>query len=105
MRLAVLPAEKENDNGLMLREALMEFEMFLPATFDVCAGEESDHWTWTSTAGATHRLDYIALSENFHNNDVKAYVETSVDLATVRPDHRLVVCDFTVSQGQGGKWV
>ena len=29
--------EKENDNGLMLREALMEFDMFLRATFGVCA--------------------------------------------------------------------
>ena len=56
------------------------------------------------TAATTHRLDYVALSEKFRNNDVKAYVETSVDLATVRPDHRLVVCDFTVSQGQSGKW-
>ena len=99
-----LAAEKENDNGLMLREALMELEMFLPATFGDCAGGESEQWTWTSTVGTTHRLDYIALSEKFRNNDVKAYVETSVDLATVRPDHRLVVCDFTVSQGQGGKW-
>ena len=102
--IGCLAAEKENDNGLMLREALMEFEMFLPATFVDGAGEENDQWTWTSTVGTTHRLDYIALSEKFRNSDVKAYVETSVDLATVRPDHRLVVSEFTVSQGQGGNW-
>ena len=36
-----MAAEKENDNGLMLREASMELEMFLPATFGVCAGGES----------------------------------------------------------------
>ena len=52
----------------------------------------------------THRLDYVALSEKFRSNDVKAYVETSADLATVRPDHRLAVCDLTVSQGQSGMW-
>ena len=97
-------AEKENDNGLMLREALMDFEMFLSATFGVGVEGENDQWTWTSSVGTTHRLDYVALSEKNRNNDVKAYVETSVDLATVRPDHRLVVCDFTVSQGQSGKW-
>ena len=49
-------AEKENDNGLMLREALMEFDMFLPATFGQCAEEENDQWTWPSTVGTTHRL-------------------------------------------------
>ena len=41
-------AEKENDNGLMLREALMEIDMFLPATFGACAEGENDQWTWTS---------------------------------------------------------
>ena len=97
-------AEKENDNGLMLREALMEFDMFLPATFGECAEEENDQWTWTSTVGTTHRLDYVALSDNFRNNDVRAFVETSVDLATVRPDHRLVACDITLGHGEGGKW-
>ena len=35
---------------------------------------------------------------------VVAFVETSVDLATVRPDHRLVACDFTLGHVQGGKW-
>ena len=83
-------AENENDNGLMLREALTEFDMFLPATFGACAEGENDQWTWTSTVGTTHRLDHVALSDNFRNNDVRAFVETSVDLATMRPDHRLV---------------
>ena len=57
----------------MLREALMEFDMFLAATFGECA-------------------------------EGRAFVETSVDLATVRPDHRLVACDFTLGHGEGGKW-
>ena len=33
----------------------------------------------------------FALSDNFRNNDVRAFVETSVDLSTMRPDHRLVL--------------
>ena len=33
-----LAAERENDNALMLREALLEFDMFLPATFGECVG-------------------------------------------------------------------
>ena len=45
----------------MLREAY--FEMFLPATFGVGAEGENDQWTWTSSVGTTHRLDYVALSE------------------------------------------
>ena len=49
-------AEKENDNGLMLREAPMEFDMFLPATFGECAEDENDQWTWISTFGTTHLL-------------------------------------------------
>ena len=85
----------------MLREALMEFDMFLPATFGKCAEEENDQWTWTSTVGTTHRLDYVALSDNFRNNDVRAFVETSIDLATMRPDHRLVACDITLGQEEG----
>ena len=35
--IGCIAAEKENDNGLMLREASMELEMFLPATFTGCA--------------------------------------------------------------------
>ena len=97
-------AEKENDNGLMLREALLEFDMFLPATFGECAEEETDQWTWTSTVGTTHRLDYGALSDNLRSNGVRSFVETSVDLATVRPDHRLVACDFSLGHGEGGNW-
>ena len=97
-------AEKENDNGLRLREALLEFDMFLPATFGECAEEETDQWTWTSTVGTTHRLDYGALSDNLRSNGVRSFVETSVDLATVRPDHRLVACDFSLGHGEGGNW-
>ena len=97
-------AEKENDNGLMLREALMESDMFLPATFGKCVEEENDQWTWTSTVGTTHRLDYVAVSDNFRNNDVSAFVETSVDLATMRPDHRLVDCDIALGQEEGCEW-
>ena len=44
------------------------------------------------------------MSDKFRNKDVRAFVETSVDLATMRPDHLLVACDFIVCQGQGGKW-
>ena len=80
----------------------MEFDMFLPATFGECAEDENDQWTWTSTVGTTHRLDYVALSDNFRSNGVGAFVETSVDLATVRPDHRLVACDFTLGHGASG---
>ena len=61
--------------------------MFLPATFGECAKEENDQFTWTSTVGTSHQLDYVALSDNFRYIDVTAFVETSVDLATVRPDH------------------
>ena len=57
----------------------MEFDLFLPATFGECAEDENDQWTWTSTAGTTHRLDYVAQSDNFRSNGVRGFVETSVD--------------------------
>ena len=52
----------------MLREALMEFDMFLPATFGECVREEHDQWTWTSSIGTTHRLDSVALSDALRDN-------------------------------------
>ena len=57
----------------------MEFDLFLPATFGECAEDENDQWTWTSTAGTTHRLDYVAQSDNFRSNGVRGFVETFVD--------------------------
>ena len=66
----------------MLREAPMKFDMFLSATFGGCAEEENDQWTWTSTVGTTHRLDYVALSDNFRSNGARAFIKTSVDLAS-----------------------
>ena len=69
-----LAAERENDNGLTLREALMEFDMFLPATSGKCVGGETDQWTWTSSVGTTHRLDNVTLSDIFRSNGVGAFV-------------------------------
>ena len=78
-----LAAERENDIGLMLREALMEFDMLLPATFRECVERETDQWTWTWSVVPTYRLDYVALSDNFRSSGVGAFVDSPVDLATV----------------------
>ena len=95
-------AERENDNGLMLREALLEFDMFLPATFGECVREEHEQWTWALSVGTIHQLDYVALSDNLRSNGVRAFVDDSVDLATMRPDHRLVACEFTLGWAANG---
>ena len=65
---------------------------------------ETDQWTWTSSVGTTHRLHCAALNDNFRSNGVRAFVESSVDLATVRPDHRAAACEFSLGHGGGGKW-
>ena len=90
-------AEREKTtNCLMLREAWMEFDMFLPATFGECVREEHEQWTWASSVGTIHQLDNVARSDNLRSNGVRAFVDDSVDLATMRPDHRLVACEFTL---------
>ena len=61
-------AERESDKCLMLREALMEFDMFLPATFVEFVRDEHEQWTWASSVGTTHRLDYVAVSDNNRSN-------------------------------------
>ena len=86
-RSAVL---RENDSGLMLREALMEFDMFLLATYGKCVGGETDLWTWTLSVGTTHRLDCVVLSEF---SVAMAFVLLSNGLWT------LLRCDPTSSSG------
>ena len=102
MRSAVMRQKEKTTNCLMLREALMEFDMFLPATFGECVREEHEQWTWASSVGTIHQLDYVALSDSLRSNGVRALVDDSVDLATMRPDHRLVA--LRVHLGSGRRW-
>lgn len=52
-------AEDETDSGAVFHSTLMDWDMWLPATFEEC------HWgpchTWTHPRGSTNRLDYIAI--------------------------------------------
>ena len=59
-----LAADEQCPLGALLHKALLELQLILPATFDRWF-IGSRHATWTSNLGTAHRIDYVAVPEQW----------------------------------------
>eukprot|EP00969_Alexandrium_andersonii_P237933 10502125-Alexandrium_andersonii.AAC.1 len=80
-------AEQENEQGTRLRQAVAAANLFLPNTFHDCALGQSVV-SWTASNGATHRIDYVALSKAWRDQEVRVLDPGPFDLTISREDHR-----------------
>ena len=78
------PAE-ENVGGTNLHLWLTKHAMWLPSTFSSCHQGTSD--TWQHATGTRSRIDYIAISQQFRDQQITTWVEEDIDVELQRPDH------------------
>ena len=92
---------KEDGPGRAMHDMLLDRSLFLPATFLPCA---EGGRTWEATDGSMHRIDFVAVPAAWCEKVVSAMVDTSIDLAISRADHRCVVVELqgTFRGGQRG---
>ena len=94
--VGVHQSHPENEAGAIFHQWLLDHQMFLPQTY-------SEHHqglghTWHHPKGHTARLDYIALSKDLFDANIRTQL-ADVDLALHRIDHLAVQIDIPVSVG------
>ena len=89
-------AEAENNNGRSFRETLEQVGAWAPATWSQC--QQGSGMTWVSPCGQEHRNDFVCLPLEWQQLDqVQAWVDSSVDIALTREDHRVAAVCFSGS--------
>ena len=76
---------QENIGGHELHHWLMRHDLWLPSTFPHCHQGSSD--TWQHATGTRSRIDYIATSSQFKDQQITTWVEDAIDVELQRPDH------------------
>ncbi|CAE7244695.1 unnamed protein product [Symbiodinium sp. CCMP2592] len=87
--------EIETASGTAFHEFLAEHELFLPATFpSVHAGPSH---TWVTVSGTSHRLDYIAVPQQWPLDSVSSTVHYQFESLQLSVDHYPVqlTCSLT----------
>ncbi|CAL1168813.1 unnamed protein product [Cladocopium goreaui] len=80
----------ENQAGQVFHEWLLQYELFVPATFsDHHQGESA---TFCSPHGHETRIDYVALPLSLSYDKLVSRVSDEIDLSIARCDHRAVIC-------------
>ena len=99
---AVGPVEEdvEDAGGAAFRELAEEFDLALPATLLECVQTASGSgWTWQSTSGRQHRIDFIAIPASWviaaHDACVLP-LKVSIDMFQ---DHRPVAVTVELAAG------
>ena len=82
----------ENERGSLFHDWLLRHGLWLPQTFD--ASHDGPHHTWTHPNRTRARLDFIGLSTNLQFEDVRTWVDSTIDLSLQRPDHDCVCADI-----------
>ena len=75
-------AELENLRGSLFHEWLQQHNLWLPQTFD--ATHTGPHVTWKHPSQGHGRIDYIAVSFDVTNSNVKSWVHETIDLSLTR---------------------
>ena len=89
-------AATENANGSALRKLSSRFHLYLPATFQSL--QVGDGHTFTHPSGSTSRKDYILVSDSIFPAVSSAYVDTDIDLAMAREDHKPAVVELSFAK-------
>ena len=90
-------AESENQSGAAFHTFLIEFGLFLPSTFEGL--HQGQHLTWKVGSGSGHRLDYIAVPEEWIVGELVSSVWSDFDHLHDVDDHQpvLLFCELVRS--------
>ena len=89
-------AQSEDAAGRLLRMFLIEHDMCAPATIlDSCSSLEQ--YTWTSSVGGKHRLDYVLVPHSRLQDVARTEVLHNIDWLQRRADHRPVCLEVVAA--------
>ena len=91
-------AEEENKTGHQLHAFMLECRLWAPSTFE--QHHEGPTFTWISSEGASHRLDFALLPQDWKSFDVRSKMLHNVDLCTIRDDHMPISIEVRMSKRQ-----
>ena len=80
--------EEQNESGETFHSWLLHNQLYLPQTFEGC--HVGPACTWRHPKGTEARLDFVATSMDIALEDVTTMVDDTIDLETLRLDHRCV---------------
>ena len=97
-------ADEEDAAGAALRGLAEDFDLALPATREDCvlAGEQRG-WTWQSTAGRQHRIDFIGIPTSWVDAAHGAAVMPLAISIDTFQDHRPVTVTVQLSCAKRAK--
>ncbi|CAE7798987.1 unnamed protein product [Symbiodinium sp. CCMP2456] len=82
-------AETESPAGTAFHDFLLAHQLYLPSTFaDIHRGAS---WTWQYAPGVTHRLDYVAVSQQWRSVAQDTRVWYDIEALQKKCDHQPVV--------------
>lgn len=91
-------ASKENDSGTAFHHWLLDHKLFAPATFVQHHIGDTVHTFVSPEGDRTSRIDYVALPQQLHYDQVQTWVEENIDISTQRVDHLPVLCHLTLTK-------
>ena len=91
-------ARKENDSGTAFHHWLLDQHLFVPATFSQYHTGDLQHTFVAPDGESTSRIDYIALPVQLHYEEIRTWVDDTIDISTQRVDHLPVLCHLTLTK-------
>ena len=87
-------AESENQSGAAFHAFLLEFGLCLPSTYEEI--HHGQHFTWRAGSPSGHRLDYVAVPEEWFVGQLASSVWTDFDHLHDVDDHQpvLLFCEL-----------
>ena len=93
-----LGAEEESITGHALHSFMLECQLWAPSTFE--QHHTGPSFTWISSEGAAHRLDFILIPSAWKGFDIHSKMMQDVDLCTTRDDHMPISLEVRMSKSQ-----
>ena len=78
-------AETETVAGALFHEFVLRHHLCLPSTFE--GQHVGDSWTWSSPRGIKHRIDYVAIPQEWQNFVQQSYTWEDFEAMQKRYDH------------------
>ena len=89
-------AEPENPGGSALHDFVLQHSLCLPSTQE--GTHEGEQWTWSSPTGVRHRIDYVAVPQDWMDFQLESWVWYSFEALQKRCDHVPVVLSSKFQQ-------
>ena len=85
-------ADEEDQSGSAFRKLVQKIGNVVLNTMPCAAGTQA--YTWLSNSGSKHRIDFVSVPADAYDEAANTWVDTQIDIATVKRDHFPVCANF-----------